>query len=60
AKGLVFASLIMGIIGVAVGINVTNDEEGFIELDLSAAAIIGIVAIILNFIGAIVTLLIRS
>ncbi|CAF2953870.1 unnamed protein product, partial [Rotaria sp. Silwood2] len=58
-KGLVFACLIMGIIGVAVGINATVSGDSLIKLDFGAAAIIGIVAIIINFIGAIITALIR-
>ncbi|CAF1529840.1 unnamed protein product [Rotaria sp. Silwood1] len=58
-KGLVVACLIMGIIGVAVGIDATVNIGGLIKLDLGAAAAIGIVAIILNFIGTIITLLIK-
>jgi len=59
-KGLVFLCLVMGIIGVAVGINATLnsglDEIGF---KLGAAAIVGIVAIIINFGGAIAALFIK-
>ena len=59
AKGLVFACLIMGIIGVAVGISGTIAFRTGIKFDIGAAAIIGIIAIIINLVGAIVTLLIK-
>ncbi|CAF1463924.1 unnamed protein product [Rotaria sordida] len=60
AKGLVLACLIMGIIGVAVGINAKIDTGSEVKLQLGAAAIIGIVAIIINFFGIIATLSIRQ
>jgi hypothetical protein len=53
-KGLAFASLITGIIGVAVGINVTT-----FKLKWGAAAILGIIAIVINFFGAISSVLIK-
>jgi hypothetical protein len=58
AKGLAFACLVMGIIGVAVGINGTT---AILEtkLDWGASAIIGIIAIVLNLCGAIATVLIK-
>jgi hypothetical protein len=60
AKGLVFASLIMGIIGVAIGISVTTDIVNIsYKSSLGAAAIIGIVALIINLSGAIVALLVK-
>ncbi|CAF3345110.1 unnamed protein product [Rotaria socialis] len=52
-KGLAFASLLTGIIGVAVGINATLAIESGIELRLGPAAIVGIVGICVNLIGAI-------
>ncbi|CAM4814417.1 unnamed protein product [Rotaria magnacalcarata] len=52
-KCLVFASLLTGIVGVAVGINATLTVETDIELRLGPAAIIGIVGICVNLIGAI-------
>jgi hypothetical protein len=51
-KGLVFVCLVMGIIGVAVGSDASVNFGGG-ELKLGAAAIVGIVAIIINFGGAI-------
>jgi hypothetical protein len=59
AKGLVFACLIMGIIGVAVGINGTAETALARKLNWGAAAIIGIIAIVLNLCGAIATVLIK-
>jgi hypothetical protein len=60
AKGLVFASLITGIIGVAVGISATTDlANTLFKSSLGAAAIIGIVALIINLSGAIVALLVK-
>jgi len=60
-KGLAFTYLIMGIIGIAVGINVTTDTKGEFGTQLSwgASAIIGVIAIVLNFCGAIVSVLIK-
>jgi hypothetical protein len=59
-KGLVFVCLVMGIIGVAVGSNATVNPGGdIIKFRLGAAAIVGIVAIIINFGGAIVALFIQ-
>ncbi len=57
-KGLVFVCLVMGIIGVAVGSNASlnffgGGGEGAPQFKLGAAAIVGIVAIIINFGGAI-------
>ncbi len=62
-KGLAFASLITGIIGVAVGINVTTVIEigsgTDFKLKWGAAAILGIIAIVINFFGAISSVLIK-
>ncbi|CAF3904752.1 unnamed protein product, partial [Rotaria sp. Silwood1] len=58
-QGLVFACLIMGIIGVAIGIS-TATNTGPLTRDLGAAAIVGIVAVVINVVGAIVALLIRQ
>ncbi len=59
-KGLVFVCLVMGIIGVAVGSNASlNFGGGELELKLGAAAIVGIIAIIINFGGAIAALFIK-
>ena len=58
-KGLVFVCLVMGIIGVAVGISGAIDIGAANKLDVGAAAIIGIVALIFNLGGAIVSLLIK-
>jgi hypothetical protein len=59
-KGLVFVSLSTGIIGVTRGINgTTTVNPSEVKLDLGAAAIIGIVAIVINFAGAIVSLFIK-
>lgn len=56
-KGLAFACLIMGIIGVAVGINaITGGGSG---LSMGAGAILGILAIIINLGGAIVAVLVK-
>ncbi|UJR12094.1 hypothetical protein I4U23_016272 [Adineta vaga] len=57
-KCLVVASLVMGIIGVAVGINGTTTFGGIAALKVGAGGAMGIVAIILNFFGLIATLLI--
>jgi len=59
AKGLAFACLIMGIIGVAVAINGTTETARATKLNWGAAAILGIIAIILNLCGAIATVLIK-
>jgi len=59
-KGLVFVCLVTGIIGVAVGSNASlNYGGGEGEFKLGAAAIVGIVAIIINFGGAIAALFIK-
>jgi hypothetical protein len=60
-KALAFVCLVMGIIGIAVGINVTTDTNGEFGIQLSwgASAIIGVIAIVLNFFGAIVSVLIK-
>jgi hypothetical protein len=73
-KVLAFACLIMGIIGVALGINVTTDTKRAFEIHLNAgavaipvklgiqwgtSAIIGVIAIVLNFCGAIASVLIK-
>ncbi len=59
AKGLAFACLVMGIIGVAVAINGTTETALETKLDWGASAIIGIIAIVLNLCGAIATVLIK-
>jgi hypothetical protein len=60
-KGLVFVCLIAGIIGVAVGANATQSlGQGGVNLNLGAAAIIGIVAIIVNLGGGIAALFIQK
>ena len=58
-KILPIICLVMGIIGVALGANATTSgmNSGF---KLGPAAIIGIVAIIMNFFGAVVTLLVSA
>jgi hypothetical protein len=58
-KGLAFACLIIGTIGVAVGINVATDTGLQTNLTWGASSIIGIVAIVLNFCGAIASVLIK-
>jgi hypothetical protein len=61
-KGLVFACVIAGIIGVAIGANATlslSDDIGA-SLNLGAAAAIGIVAIIINFFGGIAAIFIKK
>jgi hypothetical protein len=58
AKSLTFACLIMGIIGVGVGINGTTETGTEMKFKWGMAAIIGIIAIIINSCGAIVSLLI--
>jgi hypothetical protein len=61
-KGLVFACVIAGIIGVAVGANVTVsiDDGSGLSFNLGAAAIVGIVAIIINFVGGIAAIFIQK
>ena len=60
-KGLGFACLVMGIIGVAVGATATQSlGEGGINLNLGAGAIIGIIAILVNFGGAIAALFVTK
>jgi hypothetical protein len=54
-RGLAFVCLIMGIIGVAIGINLATG----ISSNWGAAAIIGIIAIIINFCGAVASILIK-
>jgi len=58
-RGLAFVCLIMGIIGVAVGINVTTETTLEIKLNWGASAILGIIAIILNFCGAVASVIIK-
>jgi hypothetical protein len=58
-KGLAFACLIMGIIGIAVGISVTTGTGTEAKLDWGAASIIGIVLIFINLAGAILSVFIR-
>jgi hypothetical protein len=58
-KGLAFACLIMGIIGIAVGISVTTETGTEAKLDWGAASIIGIVLIFINLAGAILSVFIR-
>jgi len=58
-KGLAFASLIMGIIGVALGISAAMTVEINTKLRLGDAAIIGIAAVGINLIGAITTALVK-
>ncbi|CAF3393165.1 unnamed protein product [Rotaria socialis] len=53
AKGLVIVCLVMGVIGIGIGIDVHHRNLPIQNLKLGAAAIIGIVAIILNFFAAI-------
>jgi len=61
-KVLVFACVIAGIIGVAVGANVTLslDDDTGVSLNLGAAAAIGIVAIIINFFGGVAAVFIKK
>jgi hypothetical protein len=58
-KSLAFACLIMGVVGVALGINVTTETVLHIKSNWGASAIIGVIAIVLNFCGAIVSVLIK-
>jgi len=58
-KGLAFVSLIMGIIGVALGINFCMEAISETKLNWGASAIIGIIAIVVNFCGAITSVLIK-
>ncbi len=58
-KILAFACLLTGIIGVALGVNATMTAASDIKLRLGDAAIIGIVGIGINLIGAIATLLVK-
>jgi hypothetical protein len=57
-KAVAFACVVTGIIGVAVGISGTNTSaiQG-VSLSIGAAAIIGIIAILLNVAGAVVCVL---
>lgn len=56
---LAVISLITGIIGVAVGMNIITDTPLETHLGWGASVIIGIVAIIINFCGAITSFLIK-
>ncbi len=58
-KGLAFACLIMGIIGIAVGISVSTGTGTEAKMDWGAASIIGIVLIFINLAGAILSVFIR-
>lgn len=57
AKGLAFASILCGVIGVAVGISWILYSEVF---SLSTAGILGILAIILNVISFVCSILMPS
>ena len=58
-KGLAFVCLVFGIIGVVVGIFGTKNQVGK-GAELGAGSIIGIVALIVNFIGAIASIIIKT
>ena len=59
-KGLAFGCLAFGIIGVAVGISGTTNNLVGKGVELGAGSIIGIVALIVNFIGAIASIIIKT
>lgn len=56
---LTFICLVMGTIGVAIGINVTNENGTYIGLGWGTSAIIGIFATIIDFCGVITSLFIQ-
>ncbi len=58
-KVLAFTCLIVGIIGVAVGIDVSTSNGNGQKLKLGAASIIGIIVLIINLWGAIASLFIK-
>jgi hypothetical protein len=58
-KGLAFACLILGIIGIAVGISVSTGTGTEAKMDWGAASIIGIVLIFINLAGAILSVFIN-
>jgi hypothetical protein len=60
-KGLVFACVIVGIIGVAAGASGTQSlGQSGTNFNLGAAAAVGIVAIIINFVGGIAAFFIQK
>ncbi|CAF1344907.1 unnamed protein product [Rotaria sp. Silwood1] len=59
-KGLTFGCLLAGIIGVAVGISATMNAESEMKLRLGAAAIVGIVGIVTNIVGALLSVLVKQ
>jgi uncharacterized membrane protein len=54
-KGIPFVSFVTGLIGVATGIAFVND---FLIYSVGAAAILGIIAVIINLAGAIMATMI--
>lgn len=58
-KVFAFACFIMGIIGVTIGINNATKNVSNIKLKWGTATLIGIIAVIINFFGAIGSLLIK-
>ncbi|UJR11502.1 hypothetical protein I4U23_015683 [Adineta vaga] len=58
-KALAFFCLLMGIIGVAVGISAYMVGDSRVKPSLGVGAILGIIGIVVNLAGAIVTVLIR-
>ncbi|CAF3595869.1 unnamed protein product [Adineta steineri] len=60
-KASAFVCLIMGIIGVGVGGSIIQIlSEGSVKFSLGAASTLGIIAIIINLVGAIVSLFIKQ
>jgi len=58
-KVLAFVALITGIIGTAVGINIMTNFTAGVDYKWGASSIIGIIAIIINAIGAVVSIFIQ-
>ncbi|CAF3909343.1 unnamed protein product, partial [Rotaria sp. Silwood1] len=66
SKGLAFSSFIMGTVGVALGISailsnpITNQSVITVTITMGAASFVGIAAILINLVGAIIAVFIRK
>lgn len=58
-SALAFACLITGIIGFAIGVNHATGGDSIKKMSLGLAGILGIIAIIINAVGAVIVATIR-
>ncbi|CAF1014835.1 unnamed protein product [Adineta steineri] len=59
AKGLAIASVISGVIGVGLGIDVVVNAAKNLNVSIGVSCILAIVALALNLIGAVITFMIK-